>query len=405
MVLKLGPSCPVNGTFYICNDAPTKFIGCCMTDACANKGVCPSKDLRSATFNRGAYDQVPPQSCSVSNPNKFWFTCQNNNIPFLGCCSENPCSNPSGCPQAKLLPARLSDNSTNAAVFIDEPTPTPTPQPQTPAPAAEQAVVEQGLHPGAIAGIVIGVLILIGLIVLLVCWRMGWRLRNKEDDSRVIADFPATYVNNALPDMGESQSQYNSSNHHHSFSPDHFTPASPDDYNATAMTGLVPKTSTRSSRTTQTMVQDEEEGLQVGARADQRASNHTLLSALGGVGGGGGLSVRSVSQPTSPTSAVNRVSMISGNSDITGQYARVSNIPIASPEVSPGFGPIDEATGEQQYQHQHSQQPPQQFQKPSYASYQQYGAVPSLPPVELPDAEPVDRPMQTGPTWQPYRPK
>ncbi|TLS31355.1 hypothetical protein PpBr36_02683 [Pyricularia pennisetigena] len=327
----------------------------------------------------------------------------------MGCCSENPCK-PTGCPQNKLIPARLSDNATEAAVFIeDQPTSTPAPPPvptSIPLPVESR---DKGLHPGAIAGIVIGALILIALIVLLFCWKMGWRLRNKEEDSRVIADFPATYVNNALPDMGEAQSQYQSQNPHHSFSPDHF---SPEAYNTKIMPGLAPKTSTRSSRTTQTVVQEEDDGRQAEGRGDQYLSGNTLAPTMAA---GGGLSVRSVSQPTSPITSnanANRVSMMSAVSDAHGQYARVNNMPLDSPEPSPSFGPIPETAGEHRDQRQQSppprprsMSPSQQFQQPYYASRQQYQAVPSLPPVELPDVEPVNRPMQATQQWQPYRPK
>ncbi|KAI6383328.1 hypothetical protein MCOR25_000248 [Pyricularia grisea] len=410
MVLKLGPSCPVDGAFYVCDESPIKFIGCCMTNPCDNGGVCDSKDLRTATFNRGSYDKVPPQSCSSSNGTKSWFTCQNNNIPFLGCCSENPCK-PTGCPQDKLIPSRLSDNATEAAVFIeDHPTAAPSPPPVTTSSPAPVESSNKSLHPGIIAGIVVGALIVLALIVLLVCWKMGWRLRNKEEDSRVIADFPATYVNNALPDMGEAQSQYQSSNPHHSFSPDHF---SPEAYNIKVMPGLAPKTSIRSSRTTQTMVQEDDDSRPVEGRGDQYLSGNTLAPTMVA---GGGLSMRSVSQPTSPiTSNTNahRVSMMSAVSDSHGQYARVNNMMVDSPEPSPSFGLIPEVAGEQRDQRQQSppprprsMSPPQQFQQPYYASRQSYQAVPSLPPAELPDAEPVNRPMQASQQqWQPYRPK
>ncbi|TLD30724.1 hypothetical protein PspLS_03074 [Pyricularia sp. CBS 133598] len=410
MVLKLGPSCPVDGSFYVCEDAPIKFIGCCMTNPCDNGGVCESKDLRPTTFNRGSYDKVPPQSCSASNGSKSWFTCQNNNPPFLGCCSENPCR-PTGCPQNSLIPARLSDNATEASVFIeDKPTPAPLPPPaSTVSPSPPPASSDKGLHPGIIAGIVVGALILIALIILLVCWKMGWRLRNKEKDSRVIADFPATYVNNALPDMGEAQTQYQSNNPHHSWSADHF---SPEAYNSKTVPGLAPKTSTRSSRTTQTIVQEEEEdGRQVEGRGDHYLSGNTLAPMVAGAG----LSMRSVSQPTSPITSsanANRVSMMSAISDSHGQYARVHNMPVDSPEPSPNFGPISEMAGEQRDRRQQSpprrprsMSPPQHFQQPYYASRQQYEAVPSLPPVELPDVEPVNRPVQATQQWQPYRPK
>ncbi|RSL82366.1 hypothetical protein CEP51_005186, partial [Fusarium floridanum] len=48
----LGLDCPFNGTFYICKDSPTRFIGCCTLNPCGTrKGLCPDEHLEPATYD------------------------------------------------------------------------------------------------------------------------------------------------------------------------------------------------------------------------------------------------------------------------------------------------------------------------------------------------------------------
>ncbi|KAL8399474.1 hypothetical protein RB594_000012 [Gaeumannomyces avenae] len=201
---KLETSCPSGGRFFVCADAPKRFLGCCTVDPCSRGGDCPKGNLTTTTFSADLFEDIPPQDCIGAPGSKSWFTCKANSPPFMGCCSDNPCqSKPPGCPASKLIPARLSDNKTNAAVFLSSSsspsgTPTPTPPPPTPPqPAA-------GLHPGAIAGIVVGALLVIGLVAALLFLR---RRRNRNRESRIIAEFPAKYIPAALPDMGQHQAK------------------------------------------------------------------------------------------------------------------------------------------------------------------------------------------------------
>ncbi|KAL8372562.1 hypothetical protein RB595_002071 [Gaeumannomyces hyphopodioides] len=198
---KLETSCPSGGRFYVCANAPKRFLGCCTVDPCSRGGDCPKGNLTTTTFSADLFEDIPPQDCIGAPGSKNWFTCKANSPPFMGCCSDNPCqSKPPGCPASKLIPARLSDNTTNAAVFLPastSPTPTPTPTPAPPQPAA-------GLHPGAIAGIVVGALLVIGLVAALLFLR---RRRNRNRESHIIAHFPAKYIPGALPDMNQHQAK------------------------------------------------------------------------------------------------------------------------------------------------------------------------------------------------------
>ncbi|KAH7275715.1 hypothetical protein B0J15DRAFT_557789 [Fusarium solani] len=62
-----GLACPVGGRFYICEESEEQFMGCCTSDPCAKgNGVCPDKDLRTATFDRGRNAKIPMQGCGSS---------------------------------------------------------------------------------------------------------------------------------------------------------------------------------------------------------------------------------------------------------------------------------------------------------------------------------------------------
>ncbi|KAL8410423.1 hypothetical protein RB596_000196 [Gaeumannomyces avenae] len=114
----LGLSCPEGGQFFTCQGNKTEFIGCCTIDPCRDgTGFCPKSNLLQASFSSDAYDRIFPQNCSDQNGQ--WWTCKGNIsvLPFIGCCIKNPCI--SGvCLPEDLTPARLSDNKTNASVFL-----------------------------------------------------------------------------------------------------------------------------------------------------------------------------------------------------------------------------------------------------------------------------------------------
>lgn len=63
---------------------------------------------------RTAPAQIPPQMCSTSTG--LWYTCGDLSVPFLGCCLSDACKI-DGCPANDLMPAQLSNNVQDAAIF------------------------------------------------------------------------------------------------------------------------------------------------------------------------------------------------------------------------------------------------------------------------------------------------
>lgn len=115
-ITDLGLTCPESGNFYICEDKPNRFVGCCTVDPCSTKdGLCPDNAVRSASFDPDAYDQILAQQCV--DPGFLWYTCRDSSPPFMGCCSQMGCED-NGCPVDKLGVATLSSNAKQAAPFL-----------------------------------------------------------------------------------------------------------------------------------------------------------------------------------------------------------------------------------------------------------------------------------------------
>ncbi|KAL7900544.1 hypothetical protein HDV63DRAFT_285831 [Trichoderma sp. SZMC 28014] len=112
----LGLTCPESGSFYICDNKPNRFVGCCTVDPCSTKnGLCPDNAVRPASFDPDAYDKILAQQCV--DPGFLWYTCRDSSPPFMGCCSQMGCED-SGCPENKVGVATLSSNSKQAAPFL-----------------------------------------------------------------------------------------------------------------------------------------------------------------------------------------------------------------------------------------------------------------------------------------------
>ncbi|CAM1503290.1 Fc.00g080660.m01.CDS01 [Cosmosporella sp. VM-42] len=113
-----GLKCPKGGNFYICDEKPNRFIGCCSIDPCkTDDGRCPKTNLRAATFDAGSWDIIPEQACILDQlPNVNWYTCNGTSPPFIGCCGTNPCS--AGCSTKDLRGARLSSDTEKAQAFL-----------------------------------------------------------------------------------------------------------------------------------------------------------------------------------------------------------------------------------------------------------------------------------------------
>ncbi|PNY26503.1 Uncharacterized protein TCAP_03568 [Tolypocladium capitatum] len=118
---RLGAACPSGGKFYVCEDKPSRFVGCCTINPCDTKnGACPQDSLRATTFNKNAYDNIHPQECMDNSNNSLWYACAYSVPPFMGCCAENPCRT-AGCSPDALRPASLSNNKESAAAFLPMP--------------------------------------------------------------------------------------------------------------------------------------------------------------------------------------------------------------------------------------------------------------------------------------------
>lgn len=181
----LGLSCPSGGDFYICQGSKIEFLGCCITNPCADgSGVCARNNLRVSSFSFDKFDEIPPQACT-NNINSSWYTCQGAKPPFMGCCQNDACG--SFCPMHYLYPAKLSPDSKSRSVFLTAsgtPGSTSVPNNSSTSGTAKQTVAAAvSLSPGAIAGIVIGALLLI-LAILAGCafmFRRGWYARRKKE--------------------------------------------------------------------------------------------------------------------------------------------------------------------------------------------------------------------------------
>ncbi|KAB5523895.1 hypothetical protein GE09DRAFT_483272 [Coniochaeta sp. 2T2.1] len=186
-----GLSCPSGGSFYICQNNKTEFIGCCTIDPCRDgSGSCPQENVRSSSFSADSYDVIAPQDCAADTG--LWYTCKFNKPPFLGCCASNPCQS-GACPTEDLVPAKLSTdpdfrdgflgtatNSTSASTTTSIPTsgssniPTATPL---------AATTGGRLTTGTMVGISVGVVIVV-LLLIAGCtfvFRRGYHARKRKE--------------------------------------------------------------------------------------------------------------------------------------------------------------------------------------------------------------------------------
>ncbi|KAI0450281.1 hypothetical protein F5B21DRAFT_508345 [Xylaria acuta] len=175
--VKFGLSCPVGGSFYICQDLSTRFIGCCDVDPCTPEldGRCPTPNLFDATFSAASGVQFLPQSCTDPFNSSIWYTCVNSRPPFLGCCTNNPCNN--GCLAGHLVPATLSEDPANAGQFMSPKTATTTTG-SSPSPTATSD--EAGESSSKRIGIIVGTSLAGVVILLLVIGAYLWVKRREE---------------------------------------------------------------------------------------------------------------------------------------------------------------------------------------------------------------------------------
>lgn len=214
-IADLGLTCPGSGLFYICENKPNRFVGCCTVDPCSTKdGLCPDNAVRPASFDPDAYDQILAQECV--DPGFLWYTCRDSSPPFMGCCSQMGCED-GGCPVDKVGAAILSSNAKQAAPFLSSDgssstsssstasstsskaastassaasttlsTATSTsasqsaaPQQSTQAPT-DPLSVHKGLGKGAIAGIAVGAVAGVCILALAAFWALRRRNSSKK---------------------------------------------------------------------------------------------------------------------------------------------------------------------------------------------------------------------------------
>ncbi|KAI1494800.1 hypothetical protein F5X96DRAFT_465132 [Biscogniauxia mediterranea] len=172
---QLGLSCPSRGTFYVCEHAQIRFIGCCTIDPCADgSGVCPQANLATSSFSSDHYDDIPPQSCAAPYNSSSWYTCKSS-TPFMGCCTSVACGE--GCNQADLIPATLSDDEYQAQIFLSGAT---TSDNSSTSGNPSDNSEHYSLSLGAILGISLGSAALVAIILGFLTYRCGWWARQKK---------------------------------------------------------------------------------------------------------------------------------------------------------------------------------------------------------------------------------
>lgn len=208
-----GLSCPDGGRFYVCEGSKVEFVGCCTSDPCKDKkGECPQENLRTSSFNTDSYEDLAPQSCDDDREQKIWFTCKYNSPPFMGCCNENACAE-LGCNRTDLVPAKLSDDPSLRARFLD-------PSGESPTSTPDSDSDDGGLSSGAIAGIAIGAVVGALIILGLIFWRFFWlpKKRKQSQDQKQDPNQSQSQMQNVQPGVGNvptpwvhDQSQYSAS--------------------------------------------------------------------------------------------------------------------------------------------------------------------------------------------------
>ncbi|KAL2114279.1 hypothetical protein VUR80DRAFT_9501 [Thermomyces stellatus] len=102
----LGLKCPQKGTLYVCSNAQVPFVGCCTTDPCGEDGgICSDTNLLAATFD----PEEPPQEFSHECLDGAWYSCHDLETAFIGCCARDACQ--ARCPVKDLRAAVLTEDN------------------------------------------------------------------------------------------------------------------------------------------------------------------------------------------------------------------------------------------------------------------------------------------------------
>ncbi|KAL8697931.1 MAG: hypothetical protein Q9201_006850 [Fulgogasparrea decipioides] len=106
------PSCPQGGAWAACGFG-SRFVGCCLDASAACVNGCSDEDLKPASFVKEHYLDITSSTCPEGSQ---WYTCATPDIPFMGCCTSNPCQL-NGCPTNDLRAAYLSTDEAEAAPY------------------------------------------------------------------------------------------------------------------------------------------------------------------------------------------------------------------------------------------------------------------------------------------------
>lgn len=201
----IGASCPNNGTFYVCDDKPKKFVGCCTQDPCkTDDGMCPDDRLYAAAFDKYSYSLLAPQQCDSDDPDVLWYTCaETKDFAFMGCCASRACEN-GGCPDKDLRPAVLSDVPKDAAVFTGEDV---------------DDGGSGGLSKGAIGGIAAGAAVVIIAIIALALFCFFKRRRNNKANKVNAGSSYEPFAGQQLPNQPSSPHTVMQDNKFSTYSP------------------------------------------------------------------------------------------------------------------------------------------------------------------------------------------
>ncbi|KAK8117924.1 uncharacterized protein PG998_006205 [Apiospora kogelbergensis] len=132
---RYGLSCPSGGKFYICENTPSRFLGCCDIDPCKKNGICPTESLRNSSFSSGNYGDIPKEDCNVGGEKN--------------------------CDPSRAAPFLTGSSPSTSASSSASATPAPEEKKSFPT--------------GAVAGIAVGAVVVIALIAYLV-----WRLQRQK---------------------------------------------------------------------------------------------------------------------------------------------------------------------------------------------------------------------------------
>ncbi|KAK7213981.1 hypothetical protein V2G26_021159 [Clonostachys chloroleuca] len=191
----LGATCPKGGSFYVCYDKPTQFVGCCSVDPCKTAtGACPDDNLKYTSFDKYSFNALKPQLCVSEAPEVQWWTCaEAKPNPFMGCCSVNPCETGSGCPDGKIFAAKLNDKREQAEPFLT---------------AEQRNASSGGLPTGAKVGIAVGAVLGFALIAGLAFF--FWRRRRQQSASAMgsYEQYGGNYPESKVGGGGSHMSSY-----------------------------------------------------------------------------------------------------------------------------------------------------------------------------------------------------